>query len=84
MNSGRFPLYFSSNDRPVKVVVKKYDDGYEIIPLGLNLSSGDWESAEDDYDRYLRRNGDIDSLTEAEFKAMVSKIRKELGVPDFD
>jgi thiamine pyrophosphokinase len=66
------------------VFVKKFNDGYEIIALGLNMSTGDWDSADDDYDRYLRRDGDIDSLTEEEFKAMVSSVRKDLGVPEFE
>lgn len=79
-----FPLYFTLNDRPVKVVLKESPDGFEILPLALNMRTGDWEPAEKYYDRYLRRDGDIDVLTEPNFKELVAGIKKELGLPNFE
>jgi hypothetical protein len=76
-----FPLLFTINDRPVKVIAK---EGGGLVALALNMSTGDWEPADDLYDRYLRHDGDLDDMDAAEFKARVSEIRKALGVPEFD
>lgn len=76
-----FPEFFTVNDRPVKLVMHK-TGGFDV--LALDMKTGDWEPAYPYYERYLQRDGDIDLLTESEFKALVSSIRKRLGVPEFD
>lgn len=76
-----FPPFFTINDRPVKVV-KHPDGGFDV--MALNMQLGDWEPAMEYLDRYWRRDGDIEILTEQQFRQRVSQIRKDLGVPEFD
>ncbi|HEX2732892.1 MAG TPA: hypothetical protein VHM70_14885 [Polyangiaceae bacterium] len=75
-----FPILFTINDQPVKVVAP---EGGGLVALCLNMTTGDWEPAPGLYDRYRRHDGDIDDLTEEQFNARVSEIRKDLGVPEF-
>jgi hypothetical protein len=75
------PDFFSLNDRPVKIV--KHPDG-SFEAMALDMSTGDWVSGLEQLDRYFRRDGELELLDEQSFKARVSEIRKELGVPEFD
>lgn len=76
MKTDEIAFYFAINDRPVKVL-RRHDTGEEYA-LALDMSNGvDWVPADDYYDRYLRRDGDIDSYTEEQFNARVKEVRKD-------
>jgi hypothetical protein len=66
--------YFTLNDRPVKII--KRTGGWDVMVL--DMTTGDWECDESYFERYLRHDGDIDMLTEAEFDELVASIRKRL------
>lgn len=43
------------------------------------MGTGDWVPADIYLDRYFRRDGDIDLLTEEEFNALVAEIQADIG-----
>lgn len=43
------------------------------------MGTGDWVPADHYLDRYLRRDGDIELLTEEEFNARVAEVRARIG-----
>ena len=75
------PDFFALNDRPVKVV-KHPDGGFDV--MALDMGTGDWVEADDYLDRFWKRDGELEMLTEKEFKERVSAIRKRLGVQEFE
>lgn len=70
------PDFFALNDRPVKVV-KHASGGYEA--MALDMENGDWVEAPEYLDRFWRRDGELEMLSENEFKERVSSIRRRLG-----
>lgn len=75
------PDFFALNDRPVKVV--KHPDG-SFDAMALDMGNGDWVDGNEQLDRYFNRDGELELLTEQEFRKRVSEIRKRLGVREFD
>lgn len=77
-----FPDFFALNDQPVKIVKKP--DGSGMRVLALDMSTGEWVSGMEQFDRYLKRDGELEILNADEFKARVSETRQRLGIPEFE